>query len=83
MSFSTLVIANIGLILLNRSWRSNVIDCLKQHNPSLWWFIGAASAFLLLALTLALLHEILHFAAITLPQFFLCFVVGLVSVIWF
>lgn len=83
MSFTTLVIANIGLILVNRSWRHSVIDSLKQHNPSLWWVIGAASTFLLLALTLPLLREIFHFAAITLPQFLLCFGVGLVSVIWF
>lgn len=83
MSFTTLVIANIGLILVNRSWRHSVFDSLKQHNPSLWWVISAAFAFLLLTLTLPLLREIFHFSMITLPQFFLCFVVGLVSVIWF
>lgn len=83
LSFTTLVIANIGLILVNRSWRHSVIASLKQRNPSLWWVISGAFIFLLLTLTLPMLRDIFHFEVITLPQFSFCLVIGLLSVIWF
>jgi Ca2+-transporting ATPase len=83
LTFTTLVTGNLGLILVNRSWRHSVLCTLNIRNPALWWVIAGALAFLSLALTVPLLHEIFHFAPITIQQFGFCVLVGLSSVIWF
>jgi Ca2+-transporting ATPase len=83
LTFTTLVIGNLGLILVNRSWHHNVLKSASKHNPALWWVILGALAFLLLALNVPLLHEVFHFAAITPLQFLYCMAAGLVSVLWF
>lgn len=83
LTFTTLVIGNLGLILVNRSWHHNMLKSASKHNPALWWVIIGALAFLLLALNVPLLHEVFHFAAITSLQFLYCVAAGLVSVLWF
>ncbi len=83
LTFTTLVIGNLGLILVNRSWRHTILHAFEQRNPALWWVAGGAFAFLALTLTVPLLREIFHFAPITLPQFALCILAGMGSVIWF
>ncbi len=82
-SFSTLVVGNLSLILVNRSWRYSILRTITISNPALWWVIVGALAFLSLALTLPLLRGIFHFAAISVQQFLLSAALGLVSVLWF
>lgn len=81
--FSTLVVGNLGLILVNRSWRHTFLRTLGKRNAALWWVTGGAFAFLSLTLTIPLLREIFHFSAISAQQFLLCIMAGLSSVIWF
>ena len=83
LAFSTLVIGNIGLILVNRSWQLNIFSSLKNRNSALWWVVGGALSFLLLALHLQFLREIFHFAPLTPYQLALSFAAGLCSVLWF
>jgi Ca2+-transporting ATPase len=83
LTFSTLVIGNLGLILVNRSWQHTILRSLDRRNAALWWVIGGAFSFLALTLTLPVLREVFHFAPITAPQFLLCIMAGLVSVTWF
>jgi Ca2+-transporting ATPase len=83
LSFITLVIGNLSLILVNRSWRHSVFNTFSTRNPALWWVIGGAFTFLLLALALPILREIFHFSPISAEQFMFCVLVGLASVIWF
>jgi Ca2+-transporting ATPase len=83
MTFTTLVTGNLGLILVNRSWRHAIIHTLSIRNPALWWVIIGAFVFLLLALILPILREIFHFAPITSQEFAMCLLAGLASVMWF
>lgn len=83
MTFSTLVIGNLGMILVNRSWRHTFRQSLRGHNPALWWVIGGASAFLALALTVPFLNTAFHFGQITASQAMLCLAAGLCSALWF
>lgn len=83
LTFSTLVVGNLGLILVNRSWRHSAIKSASQRNPALWWVILGALAFLLLALNLPFLREVFHFAPIEPLQFLYCVIAGVVSVLWF
>jgi Ca2+-transporting ATPase len=83
LAFSVLVIGNLGLILVNRSWQHTILGTLESRNPALWWVAGGAFAFLLLALTLPILREVFHFGEITPQQFALSLAAGLGSVLWF
>ena len=82
-TFATLVVGNLGLILVNRSWRHSILNILDIRNSAFWWVAGGAFGFLLLTLSLPALRTIFHFAAITPQQFMLCLIAGLASVIWF
>lgn len=83
MTFTTLVTGNLGLILVNRSWRHSVFRCFSIYNPALWWVILGAFSFLLLILTVVMLSKIFHFSPITLQQFASCVLIGVISVLWF
>lgn len=83
LTFSTVVIGNLGLILVNRSWHRSILTTLFSSNRALWWVIGGAFSFLILALTLPFMREVFHFATITPTQFVLCVIAGISSVIWF
>jgi len=82
-TFSTLVIGNLGLILVNRSWQLNLLSSLNSPNSALWWVVGGALSFLLLTLHLPFLREIFHFAPLTPYPLALSFTAGLCSVFWF
>jgi Ca2+-transporting ATPase len=83
LTFSTLVIGNLGLILVNRSWQYSMLHMLRSRNPALWWITGGAFAFLLLALCLPVLREVFHFAPVTPAQFALSLIAGLAGALWF
>ncbi|MBI4937157.1 MAG: cation-translocating P-type ATPase [Nitrosomonadales bacterium] len=83
LAFSALVIGNLGLILVNRSWQHTILGTLGSRNPALWWVAGGAFAFLLLALTVPFLRAVFHFGVITPQQFALSVAAGLGSVLWF
>jgi len=46
LTYTTLVIANLGLILANRSWSRTILETMSTPNPALWLVIGGALAFL-------------------------------------
>lgn len=83
LTFSTIVIGNLGLILVNRSWQHTIMATLHSRNPALWWVTGGALSFLIMALTLPFMQGVFHFAAVSLYQFAMCVIAGLGSVIWF
>ncbi len=83
LTFSTLVIGNLGLILVNRSWQLNIFSSLNSRNSALWWVVGGALSFLLLTLHLPFLRVIFHFAPLTPYQLALSVAAGLCSVLWF
>ncbi|MES2012862.1 MAG: cation-translocating P-type ATPase [Pseudomonadota bacterium] len=83
LTFGVLVVGNLGLILVNRSWRQPLLHTLNSRNPALWWVVGGAFAFLILTISVPFLREVFHFSAITLQQFLLCVLAGVVSVLWF
>jgi len=83
LTFSTLVIGNLGLILTNRSWQHGILSTLNTRNLALWWVTGGAFCFLLLALTTPFLREVFHFGEVTPYQLGLSFAMGVGSVVWF
>ncbi|HET6378666.1 MAG TPA: cation transporting ATPase C-terminal domain-containing protein, partial [Methylocella sp.] len=46
VTFVTLVLANFGLVLVNRSFESSLREAVSRNNPALWW-VSAIAIFLL------------------------------------
>lgn len=83
LSFTTLVVANLGLIFANRSWTRTIWGTLRTPNAALWWVIGGTSFFLGLVLYVPFLRDLFHFSTLDLNDVALCLAAGLASVIWF
>jgi Ca2+-transporting ATPase len=83
LSFTTLVVANLGLIFANRSWTRTIWATLRTPNAALWWVIGGTTFFLGLALYVPFLRNIFHFSTLHLNDLALCLAGGFLSVIWF
>jgi len=83
LAFTTLIIANIGLILINRSWAHSALATLRSPNAALWWVISGAFVFLGLVLTVPLLRELFRFAELHWIDLGVCLLAGAGSVLWF
>jgi Ca2+-transporting ATPase len=83
LSFTTLIVANIGLILANRSWSQTIVSRLGSPNRALWWVAGGAAAFLACALYVPVLREVFRFSLLSAADVLLCVGVGLASILWF
>jgi len=83
LSFTTLIIANIGLILTNRSRSGTIIDTLRSPNKALWWVLTGAVFFLCMVLYVPALRDMFHFSTLHPVDIVISLAAGIVSVIWF
>jgi P-type Ca2+ transporter type 2C len=83
LSFTTLIVANIGLILANRSWSETILTRLASPNRALWYVAGGAGAFLACALYVPVLREVFRFALLSADDVLVCVAVGAASILWF
>jgi P-type Ca2+ transporter type 2C len=83
MFFVTLIVANLGLILTNRSQSRSTVASLKTRNAALWWVVGGAAAFLGLVLTIPWLRRLFLFAPLHADDLGICVAAGVASVVWF
>jgi Ca2+-transporting ATPase len=83
LTFTTLIIANLGLIFTNRSWTRIVLDTLRSPNAALWWVTGGALIFLGLVLCVPFLRNLFRFSVLHPLDLFICIAAGVVSILWF
>jgi len=83
LAFTTLVVANIALIFVNRSWELTILASLRMPNRSLWIITGAAALCLGLVLYIPLLQNLFHFAPLNGRELLIAVVAGAVSIAWF
>lgn len=83
LAFTTLVIANLCLILTNRSWSNTIIENIKKPNPAMWWIIGGAVVFISAALFVPFMRHLFHFDSLNLNDIVLCITAGIFSIVWF
>jgi len=83
LTFTTLVVAFIVIILANRSWAHTIIGSLRMPNRALWWVLGGAIAFLALILLVPVARGLFHFAPLHRTDLALSVGAGLVCVAWF
>ncbi|DAC73021.1 MAG TPA: ATPase [Thermoplasmata archaeon] len=83
LSFATLVIANIMLIIVNLSGSRSLIKTIYSKNKALWLVAAGAMLSLILILLVPLLQGLFHFSPIPLTDFCIAGVVGIAAVSWF
>ena len=83
LCFTTLIVANLGLILTNRSWSRSIWSTFSLPNAALWWVLGGAALFLGTVLYLPFLKELFRFDTLHTTDLILCLFAGIVSILWF
>lgn len=82
-SFVTLIVANISVILSNRSWTNNIFQIIATPNKAVKWVVGGAISFLILILNVPFLLDLFKFERIGLTELFFCAIAGFFSITWF
>ena len=83
LSFTTLIVANLGLIFANRSWTRTIWSTLRSPNRALWWVFGGTLFFLALVLYVPFLRDLFHFSLLHPTDLAICLAGGVLSVLWF
>jgi Ca2+-transporting ATPase len=83
LTFTTLIVANLGLILTNRSWSRTILATFQSPNAALGWVLGGAVTLLALVLSLPFFRKIFHFNILHPNDLLICLCAGLFSVLWF
>ena len=83
LTFATLVVAFVLIILVNRSWTRSAVAMLRVPNAALRWVVLGTCTFLAIALTAPFAQRLFHFAPLHAMDLVLSLGAGFVSVLWF
>jgi P-type Ca2+ transporter type 2C len=83
LTFTTLIIANLGLILSESSTSRLSLKILKSPNPALWWVIGGGVFFMAIVLYVPFLRNLFSFSFLHSIDLAICLGGGLISLFWF
>jgi Ca2+-transporting ATPase len=83
LTFVTIVMANLALIAVNRSWTESILTTLSSPNRAFWGVIAGTLFFLAVAVGLPAAREIFQFAPVPWQYLLVCIVAGVSSVLWF
>ena len=83
LTFATLVVANLTLILANRSWTRIILDTLRAPNAALWWVIGGTLAVLAIVIYFPPLRLLFRFSVLHPLDIGICLAAGGASLVWF
>lgn len=82
LTFVTLVIADLGLILTNRSKSRSTIASLWAHNPALWLVVGVATSLLTVVVVMPGLRDLFRFGVLHPDDLAVVAVAGLLALLW-
>jgi len=83
LAFTTLIVANLGLILTNRSWTRTILETLRTPNSALALVMGGAIFFLFAILYVPFLRELFRFSILHPIDIVICVAAGVFSILWF
>jgi Ca2+-transporting ATPase len=83
LAFTTLIAANIAVILSNRSWTRNIFKIIATPNKTVKYVVGGATFFLILILNVPFLLNLFQFEKISMTEALVCSAAGFSSIIWF
>lgn len=79
LTFVTLMVANLSLIL---SSRSKISKFWSTHNPALWWVILGSVIAMGLIFSFPFARELFRFSQLHITDWLICIVAGIASVFW-
>ena len=82
LTFATLVVANLTLIVANLSWSQSIIKTLHSENKALRYVLVGALSGLLLVLYVPALRNLFRFSVMHVDDLLIVFVVGILSIAW-
>lgn len=71
LTFSAMIVGDIWLIFINRSWSLTLQASFKLRNPALWWVVACGLLILGLALYLPFMNTLFHFGTPPIGHLFL------------
>ena len=80
--FTTLVLSNIGLALVNRSFTQSVFQTIRVPNPVLWLLLGLTFGLLLTTLFVPITRQLFGFAPVSALALGWCGLAALLGVGW-
>ncbi len=83
LSFATLVVSFLTIILVNRSWTRTAVSMLRAPNPALWWVVGGAGLCLAAILSVPALQTLFSFAPLHADDLALSLGAGVGCLLWF
>jgi len=83
LSFATMVIANIILILVNLSGSRSFVKTLTSKNKAFWFVMIGALLSLVLIIVIPPLQNLFHFSSIAPTDFLVAGFIGFIAVAWF
>lgn len=83
LTFTTLIIANLALILTNRSWTRTILDMWRSPNPAVWWVVLGAAACLGLVLYVPPIQALFRFSRPHASDITSSLTAGALSIAWF
>jgi len=76
LTFTALIITNLGLILTNRSWSAPLSAMLRVPNAAMWWVLGGAAAFLGVVLYVPVVRDLFRFSFLHSDDLGICLLAG-------
>jgi P-type Ca2+ transporter type 2C len=82
LTFTTLILANLGLIISESSTSRLSLKILKSPNPTLWWTIGGGIFFLAIVLYIPFLRNLFSFSFLHSIDLAICLGGGAICLLW-
>lgn len=79
--FIALVLINMGLILVNRSFDSSLLQAILKPNRALWMLLGGVSGLLAIAVFWPPAQSLFHFGQLHWDDLGICAAVGAASLV--
>lgn len=83
LAFTTLIFANVGLILTNRSRSRSIIGSLRSKNTALWCIIFGILVFQGIVLYMPPLQSLFLFSVLHPNDILMCIGAGVILIVWF
>lgn len=83
LTFTTLIVANLGLILVNRSWTRTIVEGFRVPNKALWWVLMGAVLVLGAVLYVPAARSLFRFSFLHPIDLAISLGAGLMSIAWF
>jgi P-type Ca2+ transporter type 2C len=83
LTFTTLILANLGLILSEGSTSRLNLKILRSPNPALWWVLGGGLFFLAIVLYVPIVRQLFGFSFLHPIDLAICLLGGAIALVWF